>query len=49
MQLADGGRMIIPVGEQQQMLKFIRRLGNDFHYQSIEAVRFVPLIAGELA
>lgn len=49
MQLAEGGRMIIPVGEQHQVLKFIRRLGNDFHYQSIEAVRFVPLISGELA
>lgn len=49
MQLAEGGRMIIPVGEQHQVLKFIRRLGNDFHYQSIESVRFVPLISGGLA
>lgn len=47
-QLADNGRMVIPVGEQQQMLKLIRRRGNDFHTQSIGTVRFVPLIHGDL-
>lgn len=47
-QLADNGRMVVPVGEQQQTLKFIRRQGNDFHTQSIGTVRFVPLIHGDL-
>ena len=47
-QLANNGRMVVPVGEQQQTLKFIRRQGNDFHTQSIGTVRFVPLIHGDL-
>ena len=47
-QLADGGRLIIPVGEQTQILKIITRDGDVFNEQQIEAVRFVPLISGEL-
>lgn len=47
-QLADGGRLIIPVGEQTQILKIITRDGDTFKEQQIEAVRFVPLISGEL-
>lgn len=47
-QLADGGRLIIPVGEQTQILKVIIRDGDNFNEQHIEAVRFVPLIPGEL-
>lgn len=48
-QLAEDGRLVIPIGQQTQLLKLIRRHGNDFHAQSIETVRFVPLIQGELA
>ncbi|MFD2168050.1 protein-L-isoaspartate(D-aspartate) O-methyltransferase [Thalassotalea euphylliae] len=47
-QLADGGRMIIPVGDQAQVLKLITREGDAFKEQQIEAVRFVPLVPGEL-
>jgi len=47
-QLADGGRLVIPVGEQAQVLKLITRHGNEFQEQQIEAVRFVPLVPGEL-
>jgi len=47
-QLADGGRLIIPVGEQTQILKIITRDGDVFNEQQIEAVRFVPLVSGEL-
>lgn len=47
-QLADGGRLIIPVGEQQQILKLITRHGDNYEEQQIEAVRFVPLVPGEL-
>jgi len=47
-QLADGGRLVIPVGEQQQILKVITKQGDDFIEQQIEAVRFVPLVPGDL-
>ncbi|MCJ8320302.1 MAG: protein-L-isoaspartate(D-aspartate) O-methyltransferase [Colwellia sp.] len=47
-QLADGGRLIIPVGDEQQVLKVITRKDNKFSEQQVEAVRFVPLIPGDL-
>lgn len=47
-QLADGGRLVIPVGEQTQILKIITRLGDTFNEQQVEAVRFVPLVPGDL-
>ncbi|MDT0583049.1 MULTISPECIES: protein-L-isoaspartate(D-aspartate) O-methyltransferase [Alteromonadaceae] len=47
-QLNDGGRLIIPVGNDQQQLKCIDRKGDEFIEQTIEAVRFVPLVAGAL-
>lgn len=47
-QLADGGVMIIPVGEQQQTLRVLRRFGNEVEQQRIGDVRFVPLVKGEL-
>ncbi len=46
-QLADGGRMIIPVGKPEyQELMMIRRCGNDIETEVLEQVRFVPLIGG---
>jgi protein-L-isoaspartate(D-aspartate) O-methyltransferase len=47
-QLNDGGRLIIPVGNVQQNLKCIDRNGDDFIESTIESVRFVPLVAGDL-
>jgi protein-L-isoaspartate(D-aspartate) O-methyltransferase len=47
-QLVDGGRLIIPVGEQTQILKIITRNGDEYSEQQVEAVRFVPLIPGDL-
>ncbi|REL25848.1 protein-L-isoaspartate(D-aspartate) O-methyltransferase [Thalassotalea euphylliae] len=47
-QLADGGRLVIPVGEQSQVLKLITRDGDHFNEQQIEMVRFVPLVPGDL-
>lgn len=47
-QLADGGVMIIPVGEQQQTLVVLRRFGEQIEQQRIGDVRFVPLVKGEL-
>lgn len=48
-QLADGGCLVIPVGEDVQYLKKIVRQGDEFIVQDVEMVRFVPLVAGELA
>ncbi|QJR80412.1 protein-L-isoaspartate(D-aspartate) O-methyltransferase [Alteromonas pelagimontana] len=47
-QLSEGGRLIIPVGHEQQSLLCIDRINGEFQTDTIEAVRFVPLIAGEL-
>lgn len=46
MQLADGGVMVIPVGEGTQMLTQVVRRGDDFDIKDIEPVRFVPLLGG---
>lgn len=45
-QLADGGRLVIPVGEQTQILKIITRQGEQFSERQVEAVKFVPLVPG---
>ena len=46
-QLADGGRLIIPVGgEDVQELRLITRTGDEYHTRIVEAVRFVPLFIG---
>lgn len=44
-QLADGGRLILPVGDaENQELLYIERHGNSFETRTLEACRFVPLI-----
>ncbi|MDE1220194.1 protein-L-isoaspartate(D-aspartate) O-methyltransferase [Vibrio aestuarianus] len=48
-QLAEGGRLVIPVGDNEQYLLKIVRQGDAFVSTTIETVRFVPLIAGDLA
>ncbi|MBF4243871.1 protein-L-isoaspartate(D-aspartate) O-methyltransferase [Vibrio anguillarum] len=48
-QLAEGGRLVIPVGSSEQQLLKIVRQGDDFISHIIEMVRFVPLVAGDLA
>jgi protein-L-isoaspartate(D-aspartate) O-methyltransferase len=45
-QLADGGVMVAPVGEETQMLVEVTRQGDQFHTREIEPVRFVPLLGG---
>lgn len=47
-QLAEGGCMIIPVGEGDQHLLKITRSGNYFAKQKIEAANFVPLVNGTI-
>ncbi len=48
-QLDEGGIMVLPVGEDQQVLKRIWRKGGEFVVDTIEPVRFVPLVKGDLA
>jgi protein-L-isoaspartate(D-aspartate) O-methyltransferase len=43
--LAEGGRMILPVGDaENQELRLIERTGNSFQTSSLEGCRFVPLV-----
>lgn len=48
-QLADGGHMIIPVGEDIQQLMKITRKGNQVSSEVVLPVKFVPLVSGELS
>ncbi len=44
-QLADGGRLVLPVGSQEgQMLELWRRAGEDFRCRRVAPVAFVPLV-----
>jgi protein-L-isoaspartate(D-aspartate) O-methyltransferase len=45
-QLKDGGRLIFPVGTQEQELRMIERNGADFLESRLERVNFVPLLPG---
>lgn len=46
-QLAVGGRLVIPVGHDEQILKRITRVTEDkYETETLEAVRFVPLLSG---
>ena len=48
-QLDEGGILVLPVGDEHQLLKRVRRRGGEFIIDTVEAVRFVPLVKGELA
>jgi protein-L-isoaspartate(D-aspartate) O-methyltransferase len=45
-QLADGGRMVAPVGSASQHLMLTGRIGNRLVRRQLEAVQFVPLVHG---
>jgi protein-L-isoaspartate(D-aspartate) O-methyltransferase len=45
-QLAIGGRMVIPVGVEEQWLYVVDRTESGYSEQKREAVRFVPLMPG---
>ena len=48
-QLADGGRLIIPIGgEATQELRLITRQGDDYLTEIVATVRFVPLFIGSI-
>jgi len=46
-QLAVGGRMVLPVGTQEQWLYLIERDANGFRETRLEPVKFVPLLTGK--
>ncbi len=46
-QLAVGGRLIIPVGTDEQVLFLVERTSeSDYRQTKLEAVKFVPLLGG---
>lgn len=49
MQLAVGGRMILPVGLDSQKLHVIDRAAEGFTQKTVHDVRFVPLVSGTLS
>jgi protein-L-isoaspartate(D-aspartate) O-methyltransferase len=46
-QLADGGRMVAPVGTKAQHLTLTTRAGERINRRQLEAVQFVPLVRGD--
>ncbi len=46
-QLVPGGRMVLPMGTQEQYLYLIERDENGFRESRLEAVKFVPLVMGK--
>ena len=47
LQLADGGLMVLPVGDATQTLVTVERKGDDFIEKHWEPVKFVPLVSGD--
>lgn len=45
-QIAVGGRMVIPVGTEEQTLYLIERTETEYIQTKLEAVKFVPLLGG---
>ena len=46
-QLAVGGRMVLPLGAQEQYLCLLERDAQGYRETRLEAVRFVPLLMGK--
>jgi protein-L-isoaspartate(D-aspartate) O-methyltransferase len=46
-QLAVGGRMVLPVGSQEQRLYLVERDEHGFRETRLEPVKFVPLLIGK--
>jgi protein-L-isoaspartate(D-aspartate) O-methyltransferase len=45
-QMAEGGRMILPVGGEKQSLVLVIRRGDQWQRQVLEEVNFVPFLTG---
>jgi protein-L-isoaspartate(D-aspartate) O-methyltransferase len=46
LQLAPGGRMILPFGSSEQVLRLVQRTRSGFTESTLDAVRFVPMRMG---
>lgn len=46
-QLAIGGRMVLPMGRQEQWLYLVERDERGFRESRLEPVKFVPLLMGK--
>lgn len=46
-QLAEGGRMSIPVGSDLQELRFVRKVAGRLSVDGVAGVRFVPMVRGQ--
>ncbi len=46
-QLAEGGRMVIPVGKFVQELVLLEKTGGKIRKRSVTSVRFVPMVGGD--
>jgi protein-L-isoaspartate(D-aspartate) O-methyltransferase len=46
--LANGGRLVIPVGNKQQQLLCIDKKDGNISQAVVEVVNFVPLVAGDI-
>ena len=47
LQLAVGGRMVVPVGGDVQHLQIVTRTNEGYETEIVEAVYFVPLRSGK--
>ena len=45
-QLAPGGRMILPFGSSEQVLRLVERTRSGYSETTLDAVRFVPMLSG---
>ena len=45
-QLAPGGRLILPLGTSDQVLRLLERTRSGFNETTLSAVRFVPMLMG---
>jgi protein-L-isoaspartate(D-aspartate) O-methyltransferase len=45
-QLADGGRLVMPLGNATQTLCVVEREGDAYTERLLEGVKFVPLLPG---
>ena len=45
-QLAPGGRMILPLGTSEQVLRLVERRRSGYSETTLDAVRFVPMLMG---
>ena len=45
-QLAPGGRMILPFGSSEQVLRLVERTRSGYSETTLDAVRFVPMLIG---